>query len=617
MQPPGKPANNGGFWLTGTGARPAIFPDDILLLIGSNANDGGTPAPVIEQRLELMLTKIFTLRPNTHVFLATIPPLPVPTDSGKTAIAKEYNRLMKAQTVPKFLLQGRNIRLVDQYPNFIVASSSDGDTVNTALFGDNIHPNEAGYQLMGNTWSAAIVNDPVTAPTAPSGLTATAVSASQINLTWTDNSTNEGAFLIERSSDNVTFTLLGYAGADVTNYVDTGLSANTTYYYRVRARNTIGDSPYSNVASAMTFNTSVVAAPTGLTATPGNAKVNLKWNAVTGATSYNVKRSTTNGGPYVTIASPSTTNYTDFGLVNGTTYYYVVSSLGSGEEGTNPTQASATPNGIPVAHYRFENNTLDSSGNNNHAVPTGVFTYGAGKVGANSATFDGSTFAALTKVVQTNFTVAAWVKTTGAGVLPVVDAESPGTSADWGTLISGGKFGMFVGAPDTFLYSSVNVNDGSWHHVAATRRSDTGEVRLYVDGVFNTNKFLPVGPRTAPIDFHIGANHTPASLAHFTGSMDDVRLYDEGLVAVDIAALANPPPPVIQSLEIAGGSVVLHGTGGNPNAQYLVLSSTNLTLPVMQWTSSAPNDFDGGGKFSSTNATTVNAPVEFFRLRLY
>lgn len=78
MQPPGKPANNGGFWLTGTGARPAIFPDDILLLIGSNANDGGTPAPVIEQRLELMLTKIFTLRPNTHVFLATIPPLPVP-----------------------------------------------------------------------------------------------------------------------------------------------------------------------------------------------------------------------------------------------------------------------------------------------------------------------------------------------------------------------------------------------------------------------------------------------------------------------------------------------------------------------------------------------------------
>ena len=332
VQPAGKPSNNGGYWLTGTGGRAAIFPDDILLLIGSNDNDGSTDANVIDQRLELMVTKIFLLRPNTHLFLASIPPLPVPTDAGKTAIAKSYNQLIKNKIVPKFLVAGRNIRFVNQYTNFIAASSDSGDTVITGLFGDNIHPNEAGYQLMGNTWSAALLNDPVVAPVAPSALTATAVSANQINLNWTDNSTNEVAFIIERSPDNATFTLLDYVGADVTNYVNAGLSSATTYYYRVRAKNNVGDSPNSNVASATTLATSLVAAPGGLSAAPGYRKVILQWNAASAASSYNVKRSTTNGGPYVTITNPTVTNYTDTGLVNGTTYYYVVSSVGGGGE---------------------------------------------------------------------------------------------------------------------------------------------------------------------------------------------------------------------------------------------------------------------------------------------
>src|SRR5208283_2016346 len=71
------------------------------------------------------------------------------------------------------------------------------------------------------------------------------------------------------------------------------------------------------------------AAPTALQATAGNAQVALTCNASTGATSYNVKRSTTNGGPYSTIASPTTTNYTSTGLTNGTPYYYVVTAVNS------------------------------------------------------------------------------------------------------------------------------------------------------------------------------------------------------------------------------------------------------------------------------------------------
>ncbi len=84
-------------------------------------------------------------------------------------------------------------------------------------------------------------------------------------------------------------------------------------------------------------------APTGLTATAGNQQVSLTWGAVSGASSYNVKRATANGGPYTTAGSPSTNSYNDTAVTNGTTYYYVVSAVNSYGESANSSQASATP----------------------------------------------------------------------------------------------------------------------------------------------------------------------------------------------------------------------------------------------------------------------------------
>jgi len=89
-------------------------------------------------------------------------------------------------------------------------------------------------------------------PTAPDGLVANAISTSQINLSWNDNSDNEVTFDIESSSDGDNFSLLNYVLADVTSYQDSGLAANSTWYYRVRATNADGSSGYTNVASATT-----------------------------------------------------------------------------------------------------------------------------------------------------------------------------------------------------------------------------------------------------------------------------------------------------------------------------------------------------------------------------
>ncbi|WP_217556124.1 hypothetical protein [Paenibacillus sp. GbtcB18] len=88
-----------------------------------------------------------------------------------------------------------------------------------------------------------------------------------------------------------------------------------------------------------------VAAPLNLTAAGGDKKITLAWNSVNNATSYNVKRSTTAGGPYVTVGSVTgaTYTYTDTNVVNGTTYYYVVTAVAPAGESAPSNEASATP----------------------------------------------------------------------------------------------------------------------------------------------------------------------------------------------------------------------------------------------------------------------------------
>jgi fibronectin type 3 domain-containing protein len=183
----------------------------------------------------------------------------------------------------------------------------------------------------------------------PASLTATPGNA-QVSLSW-PASTGANGYHVKRSRVSGG-PFVGVACPTGTSYVDTGLTNGTTYFYVVSASYTGGpdaggESANSSSASA-TPQPLVPAAPTGLTATPGDTQVALAWNASSGASSYNVKRSTTSGGPYTTIASPTSTSFTNTGLTNGTTYYYVVTAVNSAGESAASSQVSATPQAAPA-----------------------------------------------------------------------------------------------------------------------------------------------------------------------------------------------------------------------------------------------------------------------------
>lgn len=204
----------------------------------------------------------------------------------------------------------------------------------------------------GNSAYSSVVNaTTLTAvvPTAPSGLSAGAVSSMQINLNWTDNSSNENGFKIERgTASSGPFSLIFTSSPNATGYSDTGLSSSTTYYYRISATNSAGDSAYTTFANATTQAPPVVApsAPSGLSATSFSpTQINLSWSDNSGNESgFKVERATSSGGPFSLIqtAAAGATSYSASGLTSSTTYYFRVSATNSAGDSAYTSVANAS-----------------------------------------------------------------------------------------------------------------------------------------------------------------------------------------------------------------------------------------------------------------------------------
>jgi fibronectin type 3 domain-containing protein len=223
------------------------------------------------------------------------------------------------------------------------ASNSFTDTTvanGTKYFYEVSAVNSAGESANSNEINAT-PTAPATTPSAPTGLQGTAGNA-QVALTWTA-STGATSYHVKRSTSSGTETQI--SAPTSTSFTDTTVINGTKYFYVVSAVNSTGESANSNEVSATPSAPAIApATPTSLQATGGNAQISLTWNASAGATSYNVKRSTTSGGPFTTtLASPTVTNYVDTTVTNGTAYFYVVSAVNATGESANSSQATATP----------------------------------------------------------------------------------------------------------------------------------------------------------------------------------------------------------------------------------------------------------------------------------
>ena len=119
------------------------------------------------------------------------------------------------------------------------------------------------------------------APTAPTGLSASAVSTTTVALAWSDNATSESGYYVERAAGGSAFGLVVQLASNTRTYTDTGLVAGTTYAYRVRAFNSAGSSAYSNTASASTQASTSTSSGFTLSAATRKTKsaryVNLTW----------------------------------------------------------------------------------------------------------------------------------------------------------------------------------------------------------------------------------------------------------------------------------------------------------------------------------------------------
>lgn len=178
------------------------------------------------------------------------------------------------------------------------------------------------------TWWGSFFLAPLSAPSDPGNLEAAPLSESTVSLAWTDTSSNEESFVIERKTGGGAFSIITLeATNDVAGFTDKGLQERTAYSYRVKARNSIGDSGYSNERSV----TTLLATPAGVSAVAtSSTSVDIAWTDRSALeTGYRLERKAGAGGEYSVIATlaADADHFTDNTVSAGKVYYYRVQAF--------------------------------------------------------------------------------------------------------------------------------------------------------------------------------------------------------------------------------------------------------------------------------------------------
>ncbi|MES2476014.1 MAG: rhamnogalacturonan lyase B N-terminal domain-containing protein [Verrucomicrobiota bacterium] len=433
------------------------------------------------------------------------------------------------------------------------------------------------FQIFNRALSATELSTLASGPAAPGGIVATAITG-QISLAWNPVAGATGYTIRRGTQAAGPFTIIA---TDVSgnSHLDTDVNEAQAYHYVISTMLARTEGKASAPASA--------AAPTSpgdLAAVAGDERVDLSWDAVAGATQYNVKRSLVSGGPYTSIASGITaTTFADTGLAQDTTYHYVVSAVSAYGESADSGETSAH---VPitmdtVAWYRFEGSpgsqlpsgnpvdapfvvpsaVVDSQGNddNLNAWWTGAAPSYRGEVRAatipqthesNTASlqFDGGddVYSALGGPLQTttfsNFTVEAYVRFTSLAGWQTIVGRDDNATQDGGQ--DGHAQALFYlsksGANNGFrvelstasgnmiaVNSSSIASTGVWYHVAAVGDSAAGTLTLFVNGaaVGSTIGFDGLFDPTADNAWTIGrGQYNGLTADHLTGYVDEVRI---------------------------------------------------------------------------------------------
>ncbi len=421
-------------------------------------------------------------------------------------------------------------------------------------------------------------------PAVPASLAATVISTSRIDLAWTDRSSSETGFEIDRAT-NSTFTsglTTVTVGANVTTYQSTGLTSGTKYYYRVRT--TIGgttDSANSNTASA-TAGALPPAAPTGLVAAAASSsQINLSWtDHSTNETGFEIDRALnstfTSGLTTVTVTSNVTT-FQSTGLNSGTTYYYRVrSTIGGTNDSTNSNTANAATF-VPVVQL-LSDYTFDTSNGGQIAsgAPTGGTVVGSAFSGAAGSALIGAGGLSLASY-QSYFNEASgsrpnatdggavtgtesiWIKIKKSGTIndPMLWVASDGSDTiNHGAYVdfSTGKIYWYTKnnrSNSWVMFSATasgwNDNGAAWHLLTVTYSIAAGgasTAQFYLDGnalaTTKTNDNLASTTNIGAFnEWGVSRDHSGNAPWGSQGSMDDFAVWGTRLSATQVKALYN------------------------------------------------------------------------------
>ncbi|MES2431447.1 MAG: carbohydrate-binding protein [Bacteroidota bacterium] len=382
--------------------------------------------------------------------------------------------------------KAKGISVIDVYDATISASAN---------FPDGVHPNDAGALIIATKVKNLITY--VVPPITKTGDVLTAPSANAYQ--W-------------------------YLNGDTIAAVNGGTNQNYTaaiggsYSVQLKLNSTNNDRVMTD-AYTVTVSGTLPTVPNGLIASAGNATVTLNWNASIGATSYTIKRAAVSGGPYSTIQSGTTnTAFTNTGLTNGVTYYYVVSAVNLNGETVNSTQASATPLSSFAlepdnAYYLNGNDGVQVLVANPHADgQPGAFD----AIGTMEGWFRPNWIAGTHTVDPTLFSMVDW----------------------WGVrwnLVMGKDYSSigFMGATNSYL--PYNFKKGLWYHIAAVINA-AGNATVYVNGVSIGTSVSVLNNGITGTPFKIGISWSWATNEQFEGGIDEVRVWKTRRTANEIAS---------------------------------------------------------------------------------